>query len=52
MKQEKPRQQSTRRRIKNKIEGALFGLVIVGFIYCSLIRRSFSYGKKNKQKTT
>ncbi len=50
MKQEKQRQQSIRRRIKSKVENTLLGIAIVGFVYCAFIRRSFSYGKKTKQK--
>jgi len=50
MKQEKPKQKSTRRRIKNKIQGTAFGLFLAGFIYCVMVKRSFSYAKKKQQR--
>ena len=45
---DKRRQQSIGRTIKNKVENAFLGIMIVGFVYCAFIRRSFSYGKKTK----
>jgi len=46
--EDKRRPQSIGKTIKSKVENAFLGIMIVGFVYCVFIRRSFSYGKKTK----
>lgn len=47
-KNEKRKRLSIRRRIRNKMENVVLGIGLASFIYCAVIRRSFSYGKENK----
>ena len=50
MKQEKRRQQSIRRRIKNKIESTLFNVGMIAFFYYALIMRGVKHGEKKEEK--